>query len=109
MWSVMLDRDFKGVIHEDNMSTIEVTKNGYSPKLKHLAKHHRISLGLTHELCQSPDLEVRHCDTNLQKGDMMTKGLARPKHDPACKLVGLCPYVIDVSGALCLVIDLDNG
>ena len=108
LWSIMLDRDVNGVIHEDNMSTIEVIKTGYSPKLRHIAKHHRISLGLTHELCQHDDIDVRHCDTALQKGDMLTKGLARPKHDPACKLVGLYPYLIDVSGAMCLVIDMED-
>ena len=27
----------------------------------------------------------------------MTKGLARPKHDPACKLVGLYPCIVGVT------------
>ena len=91
----MLDRVVNGKVHEDNMSTIEVMKVGYSAKLRHLAKHHRISLGVTHEMISQDDIEVEHCPTELQKGDILTKGLARPKHEPACELIGLFPYVIN--------------
>jgi hypothetical protein len=94
LWALMLDRNVKGVIHEDNMSTITVIESGYSPQLRHLQKHHRISLGLVHELCQNPDIDVKHCPTDLQKGDILTKGLARPKHEPACRLVGLYPFLV---------------
>ena len=78
------------------MSTIEIIKSGYSPKMRHLAKRHRISLGTVSELVQLEDIDVKHVDTNLQKGDMLTKGLARPKHEPACRLIGLYPYIIEV-------------
>ena len=96
LWSIMLQRNVKGVIHEDNQSTITVIDTGYSPQLRHLQKHHRISLGIVHELCKNDDIEVTHVDTNLQKGDIVTKGLARPKHDPACKMVGLYPYFVSM-------------
>ena len=89
LWSVMMDRVVKGVIHEDNMSTITVIEAGYSPQLRHLQKHHRISLGIVHELCKQDDIVVIHTDSASQKGDILTKGLARPKHEPACKVVGL--------------------
>jgi hypothetical protein len=94
LWALMLDRNIKGVIHEDNMSTITVIESGYSPQLRHLQKHHRISLGLVHELCQNPDIDVKHCPTDLQEGGILTKGLARPKHEPACRLVGLYPFLV---------------
>ena len=92
----MLQRNVRGVIHEDNQSTITVIETGYSPQLRHLQKHYRISLGIVHELCQNDDIEVIHVDTNSQKGDILTKGLARSKHDPACKMVGLYPYLISI-------------
>ena len=58
-------------------------------------KHHRISLGLVHELISShDDIELVHVETNLQKGDLMTKGLQRPKHDPAMEMVGLYPVIV---------------
>jgi len=94
LWSLMLDRPIKGIIHEDNMSTITVIETGYSPQMRHLQKHHRISLGLVHELVQNPDIVLRHTSSETQKGDLMTKGLARPKHEPACRLVGLYPFLV---------------
>ena len=98
LWSLMLDRDVKGIIHEDNMSTIEVIKTGYSAKLRHvMPRHYRTSLGTVHEMCQDPMIDVEHITTDKQKGDLMTKGLARPKHDPACKLVGLYPCIVGVT------------
>ncbi len=59
-----------------------------------MAKHHRISLGLVHELCQHDDIDLRHIETAKQKGDLMTKGLQRPKHDPAMDMVGLYPLIL---------------
>ncbi len=59
-----------------------------------MAKHHRISLGLVHELCQQDDIVLVHIETNKQKGDLLTKGLQRPKHDPAMDMVGLYPLVV---------------
>ena len=94
LWSIMMNRTIKGVIHEDNQSTITVIETGYSPQMRHLQKHHRISLGLVHELCKNTDIELIHVESKLQKGDILTKGLSRPKHEPACNLVGLYPHLI---------------
>ena len=90
----MLQRPIDAVLHEDNMSTIVVISAGYSPQLRHIQKHHRISLGEVHELCQHPDMKVQHIETDKQKGDLMTKGLARPKHEPAMRMVGLYPIIL---------------
>ena len=63
--------------------TIEVIKTGYSAKLRHvMPRRYRTSLGIVHEMCQDPMIGVEHVPTNEQKGDLTTKGLARPKHDP---------------------------
>jgi hypothetical protein len=96
LWSLMLDRPIKGTIYEDNMSTITVIETGYSPQLRHLQKHHRTSLGLVHELCQDPDIDLKHTSSETQKGDILTKGLTRPKHEPAMKLIGLYPFLASV-------------
>ena len=94
LWSIMLGRPIKLVIHEDNMSTITVIEAGYSPQLRYINKHHRISLGLVNELCKHEDTTLQHCPTDKQKGDILTKGLARPKHEPAMHMVGLYPIII---------------
>ena len=94
LWSLLLQRKVVSVVHEDNMSTITVIDAGYSPQLRHIQKHHRISLGEAHELCQHDDIVLEHIETDKQKGDLMTKGLARPKHEPAMKMVGLYPLIL---------------
>jgi hypothetical protein len=94
LWSCMLQRPVNCVIHEDNMSTITVVESGYSPQLRYINKHHRISLGLVHELCKKPDLKMKHCATEKQKGDVFTKGLARAKHEAAMHMVGLYPILL---------------
>ena len=40
------------------------------------------------------DMVLEHIETIKQKGDLMTKGLARPKHEPAMRMVGLYPVII---------------
>ena len=71
-------------------------ETGYSPQLRHLQKRHRISLGLVHELCNQEDSVVQHVETSKQEGDIPTKEFQRPKHDPACKMIGLYPYLISM-------------
>ena len=66
-------RKIEAVINEDNESTITVINAGYSPQLRYLPKHHRISLGLVHELCQEDDIVLQHIGTDKQKGDILTK------------------------------------
>ena len=105
LWSILLQRPINAVVHEDNESTIAVIKNGYSPQLRHLAKHHRISLGIVHEMSTQPDIEVRHCPTKEQKGDLLTKGLNRQKHEEAARMVGL--YYCIVIGDDCVIVGGD--
>ena len=94
LWSVMLQRPVLAVVHEDNMSTITVIEAGYSPQLKNMNKQYRISLGLVHDMCKQPDIRLQHVDTYKRKGDLMTKGLQRPKHEPAMHMVGLCSVIV---------------
>ena len=47
-------------------------------------------------MCQDPMLDIEHVTTDKQKGDLMTKGLQRPKHEPACRMVGLYPLTLSI-------------
>ena len=95
LWRLLLGRTVLGVIHEDNESTITVANNGYSPQLRHLNKHHRISLGLVHDFVCHDDILLRHIESAKQKGDLLTKGLPKLKHSAAMDLVQLI-------GAICV-------
>ncbi len=90
LWEVMLKRPVAMTVCEDNESTIAVIESGFSPQLRHLAKTHRISLSVVHDICQPENhVEVEHIGSALQKGDLLTKGLDRVKHLAALDLVGL--------------------
>ena len=89
LWAILLQRDVTVRIHEDNEATISIVKRGFSPQLRFLAKHHRISLSVVHELCMHDDITIQHCKSEDQKGDILTKSLDRIKLQKACDLVGL--------------------
>lgn len=104
LWSIVLQRPMHAIIHKDNQSTITVIESGYSPQLRHLAEHHRISLGLVSELCKKPDIHLEHIETDKQKGDILTKGLQRPKHEPASEMIPCLVLGSDTSiPTMCLV------
>jgi hypothetical protein len=44
-------------------------------------------------MCEHDDVDLEYIETNKQKGDLMTKGLQRPKHEPAMHMVGLYPVI----------------
>ena len=48
-------------------------------------------------LNNNDDIDIEHIETDKQKGDILTKGLARPKHEPACKMVGLYPFLFQAA------------
>ena len=42
---LILDRVIKLRVKEDNQATIKIFKKGFSPKLSHVARTHKINLG----------------------------------------------------------------
>jgi len=91
LWSVILQRTVRLVIHEDNMSTIQIVNSGYSQALRHVSKTQRISIGFCHERCCEPDVDLRHISSNEQCGDLLTKGLDGVKHQRALELARFTP------------------
>ena len=77
LWSELLGRhDLELVIHEDNQATILVAKKGYSPKLRHISRTHKVNLG-----CISEQLaEVSPSNTWTQQSK------------PQISLRRLCPH-----------------
>ena len=88
LWESLLGRPLDAYLMEDNMSTIIVIKAGYSPVLRFIPKHHRISLGIVHEMCENT-IKLEHVESAKQKGDILTKGLGPEKHALALSLVCL--------------------
>ena len=89
LWQKILDYPIRLVIHEDNQATILVAKKGYSPKLRHIARTHKVNLGSIAEVLEEDDVEIEYVDTNLQAADIFTKALPPQKWDNALKLLGM--------------------
>ena len=71
------------------MSAIEIVRKGFSSKLSHLSRTHKISLAWTAEQVAQEFVELLHCPTALQKGDLFTKALDRIKHQEALNSIGI--------------------
>ena len=61
----------------DNTQAIAAIKNGYSKKLRHLQRTHRVSIGTLHEIYGDPKIrmEVEYAPSAEHKGDFFTKEL----------------------------------
>ena len=61
---------------EDNQAVLAILAKGYSPKLRHLSKFHRVNVASTCQAFDEPDIEAQYIDTKLQRADIMTKPLS---------------------------------
>ena len=82
---------------EDNIQCIAAIQRGYSPALRHLQRHIRLSTGFTHEVfvpdrtdATAPQypFELVYCETKQQKGDWVTKELPPIGFAAALELAG---------------------
>ena len=91
LWERLLGRtNVQLVIHEDNQATILVAKKGYSPKLRHIARTHKVNLGsISEQLEEGTGVEIEYVDTAEQAADIFTKALVPQKWDRAIKLLGI--------------------
>ena len=87
----MLRRDdLELVIHEDNQATILVVKKGYSPKLRHISRTHKVNLGcISEQSAPGSGISIQYVDTNQQAQDIFTKALPPQKWGSALKLLGI--------------------
>ena len=54
-------------VYEDNQAVLAIIAKGYSPKLKHLAKFHRINVASTCEAFSVEDILIEYISTSHQK------------------------------------------
>ena len=85
LWEKLLQRPVDLIIHEDNQATIIVVRKGYSPKLRHIGRTHKINLSSLNECLDDPSITVQYIDTNEQAADIFTKALP-PQYKALCLL-----------------------
>jgi len=107
MLEICLQRKVTLRMKEDNTQVISAVKKGYSPNLRHLQRHNRLSLAFVNEIFCSKDdphpnpeaseapepyeAHVEYVETKLQKGNWMTKDLQRAEFIAAKIMAGMKP------------------
>ena len=90
LWERLLGRPVELVLHEDNQATILVAKKGYSPKMRHIQRTHKVNLSaLAEQLEPGTGVVIKYVATDLQAADIFTKALQPLKWDHALKLLGI--------------------
>ena len=77
--SELFGREVRLEVCEDNTSTIAAVKKGYSNKLAHLPRTHKLSVAWTHDVISNPSVDLNHCRSEDQLADVFTKPLDREK------------------------------
>ena len=89
LWECLLDRPVRLSIQEDNQATIRVVLKGFSPKLRHISRTHKVNISSVHEIVQDDNISVDYCETDKQAADIFTKALAPMKWGNALALLGM--------------------
>ena len=84
---ILADKPVGLICHQDNSALIAIAHSGYSPKLRHLSKTHKIDLGSLYEVLQDDYVQLRYIATDKQLADIFTQALARAKWPPALNLL----------------------
>ena len=89
LWDLLLGRPVKLTIYEDNQATIKVLNKGYSSKLRHVTRHHKVDLGSVKEVLDEHNVELQYIETTKQCADIFTKALTPCKWPHAVGLLGI--------------------
>ena len=79
LWDMLLGRSVALRVMEDNQATILVVRKGYSPKLRHITRTHKIYLSGHAEVFREDSATLEYCQTDKQAADIFTKSLPPQK------------------------------
>ena len=91
LWEKLLGFDVKLKCYEDNQATILVVKKGFSPKLRHIARTHKVNLGGLSEIF-SDQVSLEYIVTDKQAADVFTKALPPQKWEAAMKMLNIVDF-----------------
>ena len=60
-------------LKEDNAATLTILKNGFSVKLRHASRTHRVDVASLAETIKEQDMIAEYCSTDRQAADALTK------------------------------------
>ena len=89
MWDLLLDRKCELEVCEDNQATITVVKKGYSAKLRHISRTHKVNLASLKEVLCSPGVSLEYIESKKQAADVFTKALSPGLWDSALEMLSI--------------------
>ena len=75
--------------HQDNMFTVQVIRTGWSVKLQHVNKTHKIDLTSLYDLSREPDIDLARYPTDQQAAHVFTQNLEFSKWNDALSMIGI--------------------
>ena len=72
---ILFDRPVRLVIKEDNQATIPIVKRGFSLKLRHVLRTHKVNLGSISDVLAQDNVEIEYVESPKQAADIFTKAL----------------------------------
>ena len=88
-------------IKEDNTATIKVLRKGYSSKLRHVSRTHKLDLGIVKEAIDVQKVNLEHVETTKQCADIFTKDLPPHAWPHALNLLGMRPLDFEGEAIAC--------
>jgi hypothetical protein len=96
LFELILGRPVELLILEDNQATIKIARKGYSSKLRHVPRTHKVNLGSIAEVLEEDTVEIEYVPTELQCADIFTKDLCPAKWQNALDLLGMQTQLPDI-------------
>jgi hypothetical protein len=89
LWQKIIGPSINLEVFEDNQATIKVVEKGYSPKLRHIQRTHKVNLGSIKEVFDGEGCEISYITTDKQAADIFTKALPPQKWGAALNMIGI--------------------
>ena len=90
-FETILNRPIHLVCQQDNASVIQIVHGGYSAKLRHLKKVHKLNLSALYGAFDLPDVILQYVKSASQRADPLTKALEPCKWAAALDLLHIRP------------------
>ena len=88
LWDKLLNRDMDLYILEDNKAAIQVCQNGFSSKLRHIGRTHKVNLQSVKDEIMRESTHLEYTITDKQAADIFTKALEPMKWPAALEMLG---------------------
>jgi len=93
LWDKLMGREMELYICEDNKAAITICENGFSAKLRHISRTHKVNLQSIKDEVTKENTHLQYTDTLKQAADIFTKGLEPHKWDAALRMLGVLSKV----------------